>query len=167
MAQVYVGIGSNIEPERHLSAGLAELQRQFGWLNVSTIYANAAVGFTGADFLNGVVGFTTDLTVQVVVARLRDIEAVHRNTADPKPASRALDLDLLLYDDRVLREGRLHLPRDEIVRHAFVLKPLAEIAGDRRHPLLGTSFAELWAAFDSSRETLTPVTLRWEPSLSR
>ena len=167
MARVYVGIGSNIEPERHLCAGLAELRRQFGLLSVSTVYANAAVGFAGANFLNGVAGFTTDLTVHAVAASLRDIEAAHRRGADPKSASRALDLDLLLYDDLVLRESRLRIPRDEIIRHAFVLKPLAEIAGDRRHPLLGATFAELWAAFDQSRETLTPVALRLEPQRSR
>lgn len=164
MIRVYVGIGSNIEPERHLRAGLAELRQRFGLLDISTIYANAAVGFAGADFLNGVVGFTTELTVHAVAAHLRDIEAIYRQGADPKSASRTLDLDLLLYDDLVLRESRLRIPRDEIVRHAFVLKPLAEIAGDSRHPLLGATFAELWAAFDPSRETLTPVALGLEPS---
>lgn len=164
MIRVYVGIGSNIEPERHLRAGLAELRQRFGLLDISTIYANAAVGFAGADFLNGVVGFTTELTVHAVAAHLRDIEAIYRQGADPKSASRTLDLDLLLYDDLILRESRLRIPRDEIVRHAFVLKPLAEIAGDSRHPLLGATFAELWAAFDPSRETLTPVALGLEPS---
>lgn len=164
MIRVYVGIGSNIEPERHLRAGLAELRQRFGLLDISTIYANAAVGFAGADFLNGVVGFTTELTVHAVAARLRNIELAHRHRSDgPKLGPRALDLDLLLYGDQVSREAGLHIPRDEIVRYAFVLRPLAEIAGDRRHPLMGVTFAELWAAFDPSRETLTPVALELEP----
>ena len=77
----------------------------------------------------------------------------------PKLGPRALDLDLLLYDNLILREDGLHLPRDEILHHAFVLKPLADVAGDRRHPLLGLTFAELWASFDQSWTTLTPVTL--------
>lgn len=160
MIQVYVGVGSNIEPERHIRSGIYALQRQFGPLTLSTIYANAAIGFTGADFLNGVVGFNTDLTVYAVARCLRAMEAAHRHRDDPlKFGSRALDLDLLLYGDQVLDEEDLRLPRDEITRYAFVLKPLAEIAGDQRHPVLGATFAELWAAFAQDRETLTPVTL--------
>ena len=60
---VCVGIGSNIEPERHIRIGLAELRQRFGPLIVSTVYANAAVGFTGDDFLNLAVRFDTDLPI--------------------------------------------------------------------------------------------------------
>ena len=163
MARVYVGIGSNIEPERHIRSSLTALRRRFGSLTVSTVYANPAVGFAGDDFFNLVAGFETGLPVRTVVADLRNIEWNHRHRGDgPKFGPRALDLDLLLYDDLVLRENGLCIPRDEIVRHAFVLKPLAEVAGDRRHPLLGLTFAELWAAFDQSRETLTPVALEFQ-----
>lgn len=161
MAQVYVGIGSNVEPEYHIRAALAALRQRFEPLTVSTVYANPAVGFVGADFLNLVAGFETELTVYDVAAALRAIEAAYqRPCGGLKLTPRALDLDLLLYGDLVLNEeGGLHIPRAEIAHHAFVLRPLAEIAGERRHPVLRVTFAELWAAFDQARERLMPVRL--------
>ena len=68
-----------------------------------------------------------------------------------------MDLDLLLYDDLVLDNNGLKLPREEILKNAFVLWPLAEIAPQRVHPVAGRSYAELWADFDKSRETLAPI----------
>jgi len=159
MARVFVSIGSNIDRDLHFPAGLEALHARFGRLSVSTVYACPAVGFDGDDFYNAVVAFDSDEPAAAIHAALHAIEDRHgRDRTRPKFSARTLDLDLLLYGDQVLRDGRLVLPRPEIERFAFVLAPLAELAGERRHPVRGETFATLWARFDGlGAEDLRPV----------
>ena len=160
MARVYVSVGSNIERERHVRAALVALEQRFGSVAVSTIYESAAVGFDGAAFYNLVVAFDTDEEVHAVAAALDAIEDANgRRRNGPRFSSRTLDLDLLLYDDLVLDEPGLRLPRKEIPDYAFVLKPLLELAPDGVHPVSGRRYAELWAEFDVDSQPLRPVTL--------
>jgi len=162
MTEVYVGAGSNIEPGSHLRAALEGLAESFGVLRVSPVYRNRPVGFDGDDFLNMVVGFDTDLDVGEVAAELDRIEAAGGRVRDGKKfGPRTLDLDLLLYGDAALEHQGINVPRDEITRYAFVLRPLADIAGDRIHPVAGRNFAELWAEFDQSEHTLEVVDFFW------
>lgn len=158
MARVYVSIGTNIERERHVRAALSALEAHYGTLQCSVVYETAAVGFEGDDFYNLVVGFDTDEPPAEVAAQLRAIEDNNGRVREgARFSSRTLDLDMLLYDDLILEEGRLQLPRAEITKYAFVLKPLAEIAGQQRHPLTGTTFAQLWAEFPKNAEAIWPV----------
>lgn len=161
MARVYISIGSNVDARRHIRSCLQALVERFGPLEVSTIYRSRAVGFDGDDFLNLVVGCDTPLDPRMIAIQLRDIETAHGRRRDgPRFSARPLDLDLLLYDDQDLTATGLDVPREEITRYAFVLQPLAELAGDCRHPQLGLTFAELWARFPKDGEPLTPVA--WE-----
>jgi len=147
--RVYISIGSNVERERNIPGGLRALHERFGSLTVSTLFECPAVGFEGEDFYNLVAAFDSDEPVLRVNAALHDIEdRFGRDRSRPKFSARTLDFDLLLYGDRVLREGKLVLPRPEIDRVAFVLGPLAELAGSRLHPVHGISFTEMWARFD-------------------
>ncbi len=158
MPRVYVSVGSNIERERHVRSAVKALRERFGELAVSRVFESEAVGFSGDDFFNLVVGFDTDVSVFDVVAGLRDIELVHaRDRRAPRFSSRTLDLDLLLYGDLVMDERGIRLPRDEITRYAFVLGPLAEIAGETRNPLDGRSFADMWRDFDQDSQVMRPV----------
>jgi 2-amino-4-hydroxy-6-hydroxymethyldihydropteridine diphosphokinase len=160
MARAYLSLGSNLEPHRYLPAALDELRARFGALAVSPAYRSQAVGFDGPDFVNLAVGLDTDLDPGALNDWLHALEDRHGRRRDqPRYASRTLDVDIVLYDDRVIDgPGHLQIPRKEL-RHAFVLKPLADIAPDLRHPLDGTTMAERWAAFPHEREPLQAVPL--------
>lgn len=147
--RVYVSLGSNVDREMHVREGLRALHARFGDLEVSTVYECPAVGFAGEPFYNLVAAFDSDEPVADVHAALHAIEdRFGRDRSRPRYSPRTLDLDLLLYGERIVREGRLVLPRPEIDRLAFVLGPLAELAGDRLHPVHREPFTALWARFD-------------------
>jgi 2-amino-4-hydroxy-6-hydroxymethyldihydropteridine diphosphokinase len=164
MARVYVSIGSNIDRCVSIRAGVRALRSRFPDLQLSSVYESRAVGFEGADFYNLAAAFDTDADVREVAAALRIVEAECGRVRNPETkgyVSRTLDVDLLLYDDLVMEEGSLRLPRGEILEHAFVLAPLAEIAPQQLHPVLGRSYSELWAGFTGDRAGLRRVDFNW------
>ncbi|MGB3269412.1 MAG: 2-amino-4-hydroxy-6-hydroxymethyldihydropteridine diphosphokinase [Rhodanobacter sp.] len=155
MARVYLSLGSNLEPRKHLAAALAALRERFGNIRVSPAYRSQSVGFDGADFVNLAVGLDTDLPPEALNAWLHALEDRQGRRRDvPRYSDRTLDVDIVFYDDRVIDgPGHLQIPRKEL-QHAFVLRPIADIAPDFRHPVSGSSMAELWAAFPQQCEPL-------------
>ncbi len=146
--QVWLSVGSNLQRNRNISSAIAVLRAEFGELILSPVYQNQAVGFAGTDFYNLVIGFHTAQPASVLSGILKGIEGQHgRQLGEPKFSPRTLDLDLLTYGNQVLDTDDLQIPRDEILKYAFVLGPLADVAPEDRHPLTGESYAELWAAF--------------------
>jgi 2-amino-4-hydroxy-6-hydroxymethyldihydropteridine diphosphokinase len=141
MATVYLGLGSNIERERYLVAGLDALQRLFGELALSSVYDSVAIGFDGQPFLNMAARVTTDLSVGELHRTLRHIEFEHGRPANAtRNSARQLDIDILTYDTLVgIIEG-VELPRGEILENAFVLCPLAELAPEASQGLVLTDF---------------------------
>jgi 2-amino-4-hydroxy-6-hydroxymethyldihydropteridine diphosphokinase len=147
MGSAYLSLGSNLDAEANLRSAIAALRKRFGAVRVSPVYRTPAVGFAGPDFLNCAVVVESDLEVHSLDAWLHALEDAHGRRRDvPRFSSRTLDIDIVFYDDLVLKgPGNLELPRPEL-RHAFVLKPLADIAPHYRDPVSGCSLAALWAA---------------------
>ena len=162
MTRVLVAAGSNVEPHANLRRALDALARHYPGLVRSTAYRNRAVGFEGEDFVNLVIGFDTDDDVHAVIGHLHEAEtACGRARHAPKWAPRSMDLDILLYGDRVCEEPGLVLPRPDLVRRAYMLGPAAEIAPGMAHPTLGVPLAELWRDFDRGGHPLVPEQLDW------
>lgn len=159
MPEAFVGIGSNVQPRRHILAALSELRGAFGAIKVSPTYRNPAVGFDGDDFFNLVIRLDTELALEELLERLQEIEIrCGRTRSEQRWGPRTLDLDLLTYGDLV--SSNPVLPRGDVLERAFVLRPLAELAPDARHPVNGRTYTELWASFEQTDCLLTPVELR-------
>lgn len=163
MTEVLVAAGSNVEPVANLRRALDVLARHHPRLRCSRAYRNAAVGFEGEDFVNLVLGFETRDEVGTVIGHLHEAEAAcGRERTAPKWAPRSMDLDILLYGDRVSDEPGLVLPRPDLVRRAYMLGPAAELAPDTVHPTLGRTLADLWREFARHEHLLVPVNLGWQ-----
>jgi 2-amino-4-hydroxy-6-hydroxymethyldihydropteridine diphosphokinase len=155
---VFVAAGSNIEPAKHLARALDALAETFAPLTVSPAYRNKAVGFAGDDFVNLAVRFATDLPVAKVKQRLEEIEEqCGRPRAAPKWAARSMDLDILMYGDAISDDPALPLPRPDLVRRAYMLRPLTDIAPALMHPTLHKTMREL-LDFDQGH-AMAPVTI--------
>ena len=160
MTRVYLSLGSNIEPERHLRAAIDALQARFGDLLVSSVYRTEAVGFDGPAFLNMAVGLDADCKPEDLdrwLHALEDRQGRRRDVA--RYSSRTLDIDIVLFGDLIVEgPGHLQIPRDDL-KHAFVLAPLAEIAGEIRHPCSGQTLGELWREHPEHEAPLHKITL--------
>lgn len=160
MPTVYLGLGSNFEPGPNLQLASRELRSRFSLQKISAVYRSTAIGFDGADFLNAVACIETEMTPQELCMELELIHDVAgRRRCTGKVISRTLDIDLLLYDQLVLDAPPVRVPREDILRYSFVLRPLAEIAPDCRHPVTGRSISDHWRKFDASGHPLTAVSV--------
>ncbi len=158
--RVFVAAGSNVEPEQNLERACAQIAHSWPDARFSRAYRNAAVGFDGPDFINLVTGFSTTQPLDEVITRLRAIETqCGRPRNAPKWASRSMDLDVLLYGDRVEKTPDYTLPRPDLLKRPFMLGPLAELAPEVMHPTAHQTIGELWQAFAGDVHSMTPVPL--------
>jgi 2-amino-4-hydroxy-6-hydroxymethyldihydropteridine diphosphokinase len=160
MPDVFVAAGSNVQPQINLRKALDALERLYAPLMISPAYRNKAVGFEGEDFINLVVGFITADSLIDVRRNLQSVEALcGRAPHAAKWAPRSMDLDILLYDDVVSDEPGFLLPRPDLVKRPYMLKPMADVAPDRMHPTLQRTMRELWQGFDGAGHEMKEVTV--------
>jgi 2-amino-4-hydroxy-6-hydroxymethyldihydropteridine diphosphokinase len=160
VSEVFLGLGSNVDAETHIRSGITALRTQFGGIHLSPVYETPAVGFVGEPFLNLVAGISTDMPPLELKAFLNRLEADHGRTRDvAKFSDRTLDIDILLYDDLYLVSPQIEIPRAEILDYAHVLLPLADLAGDRVHPVAGVPIINLWESFEGERANIRRVDL--------
>jgi len=145
MSTAWLGLGSNVDAEAHIRAGIEELREKFGSVTLSPVYTSTSVGFDGEDFINLVARVETDMHPLALRQYLRDFEDRNGRKRDvPKFSDRTLDIDILLYDDLVLHSPKLQMPRAEILKFSHVLKPLADLEPDLVHPTELRSMLEIW-----------------------
>lgn len=153
MSIAYLGLGSNIQPEMNIASAMQALRSDFKHARFSPLYRSPAVGLEGDDFINLAAGVDTTLHPLELKLYLHELEdRQNRDRSVPKWSSRTLDIDILLYDDLYLVSPELEIPRKEILDMAHVLKPLADIAPDRVHPIEGVSMDELWRGLEAKTQ---------------
>ena len=145
MSTAWLGLGSNINAEANIRAGINELKDKFESISLSPAYASTSVGFDGDDFINLVARIETNVSPLELRRFLRDLEDRYGRKRDvPKFSDRVLDIDILIYDDLVLLSPKLELPRAEILKFSHVLKPLADLDPDLIHPTELRTMAAIW-----------------------
>jgi len=158
MTKVALSIGSNINPAVNLRQAINSLRSQFGKIVTSSVYESEAVGFDGDNFLNLVVLISVDYELDELARILKSMEDQQgRDRNVEKFSGRALDIDVLTYDNLTGSHAGITLPRPEITENAFVLLPLSEVLPESRHPFFDKTYAELWSDYDKSKQNLWKI----------
>jgi len=153
MIDAFIGLGANLGDRMEtLRAAVEELAREPGFLlrGTSRVYETEPVGPPQPRYLNAVVRIGTLLSPRVTLRRLLEIEELLGRVRREHWGSREIDLDLLLYGDRIVSEGALRVPHPRLHERAFALVPLAEIAPEAYHPQMARTAAELLAALSEA-----------------
>lgn len=153
--RAFIGIGSNVGDRQ---AHCADAQARLGCLPETDVLrvsplveTQPAEGVGGGPFLNGVAELATALSPRHLLRELQAIEgALGRPSDHARGTARTIDLDILLYGDRVVRETGLDIPHPRMAQRRFVLEPLAALAPNVRHPVLNLSAEQMLRGLEAA-----------------
>jgi 2-amino-4-hydroxy-6-hydroxymethyldihydropteridine diphosphokinase len=149
----YLSLGSNVgDRAANLRAAVAQLDAAGRLMAVSALYETQPVDVPDqAWFLNSVAAVETDKTPRELLQFALQVEAAMGRLRMEEKGPRKIDIDVVLFGDRVVNEPCLKIPHPAMHRRRFVLEPLAEIAPEARHPVLGKTARELLAALEGGQ----------------
>lgn len=157
MATVYLALGANTgDPAGQIRQAITLLTQTLNGLRQAPVYKSKAVGYTDQpDFLNTAVSGQTDLKPADLLATVKDIEQQVGRTPTFHHGPREIDIDLILYNSRVIKTDRLTLPHPRFRERDFVLQPLKDLAPDLKDPVTGKSVSQLLSAITASDRSIT------------
>jgi 2-amino-4-hydroxy-6-hydroxymethyldihydropteridine diphosphokinase len=154
--QLFLSLGTNLGDRlANLRNAIAVLPPKVNPLTHSSIYESEPWGYSDQPvFLNQVIKASTDLEPLVLLTFLKESEVRLGRQETFRFGPRLIDLDILFYDNLVLDSATLTIPHSRIAERAFILVPMAEIAPDLLHPVLGKTIQQLKGGVDSSNVEL-------------
>ena len=163
LRRVYISLGSNLGDKlENLNKAVKALSERTGVINsCSKVYQSASWGFQSDDFLNACIALDTQLSPEVLLQTLLEIEiSLGRKRNEKKEyLARTIDLDILFYEDMITRSDILEIPHPQLQLRKFVLMPLQDIAPGKVHPVLKKTVTELLEAVDDNSD-ISPTQLR-------
>ena len=158
--RIFVGIGSNIDREKNIKSCVSILKDVYGDMMISPVYETESMGFDGPNFYNLVSCFETNQSVYELKNTLNEIENDHgRHFNETKFSSRTLDIDILYYDDLVLSDDKIQIPRKEICEYDFVLKPLVDLVPDFIHPTRNISHKDMMNNIKIKKQIISTINI--------
>jgi len=158
--RIFVGIGSNIDREKNIKSCMSILKGVYGDMIISPVYETESMGFDGPNFYNLVSCFETYQSIYELKNTLNEIENDHgRHFNETKFSSRTLDIDILYYDDLILSDDKIQIPRKEICEYDFVLKPLVDLVPDFIHPTRNISHQDMMNNIKIKKQIISTINI--------
>lgn len=152
MAEIFLSLGSNMgNRQKYLEQAVQALSKHMDGIKVSSVYRTEPWGNKDqSEFLNLCLSGKTSLKPKALLELVRSIEKELGRTHRQKWGPREIDIDILFYDDKIIKAPNLEIPHQYVAERAFVLVPLAEIAPDLLHPVLKLPVSKLAERIDTA-----------------